>query len=658
MKKFEMSRLFKKTLLVTSILFLLVMVTISVAMATRIQDQLYIESNSKGLAIAKSIADAGIELILNSDAATLQSKIDQFLEIDGVAYIIVRNSRREILSHTLVPDIPSILTDHYDRLFQQPAWNDSIQTVRLKEPDGLNVLDVSVPIISGEIGVVHVGMNLNPIIDEIQAVIARMVLILFSVYIIGIFSLFILMSKISQPLQRLMSYARQLSEHHFRESHQLQPEIKDIANVTKDEIGDLSRTLVDMEDHLISNIQTLEQTVAAKQQIETELKVATDIQMSMLPKDGVLNDIDVCKLSGYMKPAKEVGGDFYDYFKKGTHELCFLVGDVSGKGASAALFMAMTLTLLRSVSQQMNDVSEIVSHVNQYLCSNNDGGLFVTLWMGVLNYRTGELRYVNAGHNAPLIKHESGDVSELPLTDGIVLGFDDSHYFQSGQYTMAKNETIMVVTDGITEAMTANHDLYGDDRLITCLSSMERKDPDDMNKTLLGNVHEFVGGAEQHDDMTLLTLNFEPKPIEISNPFKVHFKNDVSEIAKLHQVIELFSRAQSIPEIVAMNANLVLEELLSNTIFYGYQDHEEHLIYVTLSYNQDRLNITCEDDGIAFNPLEKEDVDMTTSLDETDVGGLGIHFVKNLTESVSYKRENNLNIIQMTLTENKEATDV
>ena len=474
-------------------------------------------------------------------------------------------------------------------------------------------------------------------------------------FLIGVLTLKVVMGRISEPLRQLMSYVSALSSHHFESQHPLRETIASIPTKHHDEVGELSSTLLAMEDHLISSRLDLEKTISAKQQIESELQIATNIQMSMLPKDDALSGHDQFSLQGFMKPAKEVGGDFYDMFMRSPNELCLVVGDVSGKGSPAALFMSMTLTLLRAVTHQMHDLSDVVAYVNKYLCEHNDHFLFVTLWIGVFNTQTGELTYVNAGHNSPFLV-TNDTVATLELTDGMVLAFDSTAYFSTQSLEIPKESRLCIYTDGLSEAMSPTDECYGEERMEQQLLRTSNQDVSTMLQTVIDDIEKFADTAPQHDDMTVLMMHYHPQEMEIPNPFKVHFTNDISEIAKLHMVVERYADTHQLPQAMAMNVNVVLEELLSNVIFYGYQDHDDHLIYVTFDYSGTELSVLIEDDGVPFNPLEQEVVDMSTSLEDTDIGGLGIHFVKSLTKSAVYSREEETNKLVLVFTQNKESS--
>ncbi len=654
--KSSQSPLFYRVIVVTSLIFLAILVSISLMMGVRIQNELEKEAKSKGLAIAQSISDAGVELILNSDAATLQSKIDEYLSIKGVSYIIVRDSNLDVIAHTFVPVIPDLLHQKYQPVLSKEDWVKRPIFLTFNEDGAPHALDVTVPILFGEVGAVHVGMDLDLILESIGELIIYMIAIFLVLFLIGVLTLKVVMGRISEPLRKLMRYVSALSTHHFESQHPHRDTILAIPARHRDEVGELSTTLLAMEDHLISSRRELETTISAKQQIESELQIATNIQMSMLPKEDALSGNDQFSLKGFMKPAKEVGGDFYDMFMRSPNELCLVVGDVSGKGSPAALFMSMTLTLLRAVTHQMHDLSDVVAYVNKYLCEHNDHFLFVTLWIGVFNIQTGELTYVNAGHNSPFVVTDN-KVETLELTDGIVLAFDSTAYFASQTIHVSPESKLCIYTDGLSEAMSPTDECYGEDRMVQQLIQSSNQDVSIMLNSVIDDIETFADTAPQHDDMTVLMMHYHPKDMEIPNPFKVHFINDISEIAKLHMVVERYADTHQLTQAMAMNVNVVLEELLSNVIFYGYQDHDEHLIYVTFDYSAEELSVIIEDDGVPFNPLEQEDVDMSTSLEDTDIGGLGIHFVKSLTKSAVYSREGAQNKLVLVFTQNKEASN-
>jgi sigma-B regulation protein RsbU (phosphoserine phosphatase) len=243
-----------------------------------------------------------------------------------------------------------------------------------------------------------------------------------------------------------------------------------------------------------------------KQRMEETLKLAHDIQMSMVPKIfPPFPDRSEFDIFATLAPAKEVGGDFYDFFFIDNDHLCFAVGDVSGKGVPASLFMAVTKTLFRATASNGGTPGQILARLNAEICRDNDSCMFVTLFCAILNIRTGQVDYGNGGHNPPYYLHQRG-VSPLENPGGRVLGLVEQSPYASGRMILAPGEALLLYTDGVTEAMNPSETLYSDQRLEQFLGTNRGSAPRQIIGDLIGDVKQFAGGAPQSDDITVLAL--------------------------------------------------------------------------------------------------------------------------------------------------------
>jgi sigma-B regulation protein RsbU (phosphoserine phosphatase) len=280
---------------------------------------------------------------------------------------------------------------------------------------------------------------------------------------------------------------------------------------TKDEIADLSSSFERMRQALKAYIADLTETTAAKERIDSELKIAHSIQMSFLPKRfPPFPDRSEFSLHAVMEPAKAVGGDLYDYCLLGDTHLFFAIGDVSGKGVPAALFMAVTKTLLKGVAEQGTDPAEVLAKVNRELCLDNETMMFVTAICGTLDLRTGELLVSNAGHNPPLlVRNHAGDGAEwFELPAGVLLGVDEDAAYRTARSFLRPGDTLLLYTDGVTEAMDAEQAVYSDDRLLRAAAAGRTSCPEKLIGAVMADVKAHTGGVEQSDDITLLALEF------------------------------------------------------------------------------------------------------------------------------------------------------
>jgi phosphoserine phosphatase RsbU/P len=296
--------------------------------------------------------------------------------------------------------------------------------------------------------------------------------------------------------------------------------------VVKDEVGQLSRSVEEMRLALKDYITNLTETTRARERIESELKIARNIQMNFLPKRfPPFPDRQEFDIFATLEPAKQVGGDLYDFFFLDDEHLFFLIGDVSDKGVPAALFMAVTKTLMKGIAEQKLDPSEVLSRVNTELCQGNDSSMFVTLFCAVLNLRTGKLRYSNAGHNPPVLLSLRGRAEWLSLPPGLVLGGIEGSVYQTRELFMKPGESLLLYTDGVTEAMNHQGELYSDARLLAEVRAGQWSRAEALVSAMFDSVRRFSGDAPQSDDITLMALFYRTVDFETIN-MNEHGEND------------------------------------------------------------------------------------------------------------------------------------
>ncbi len=330
----------------------------------------------------------------------------------------------------------------------------------------------------------------------------RIVLIIGTAGFAVLFLIIVLVSgTITRPLRILAGKAAEIARGN------LDIEVSDVTS--QDEVGELSRSFDNMKVALKEYIANLAETTAAKERYESELKIARTIQMSFLPKnfppfpENVEFDIYATLVS-----AKEVGGDLYDFFLLDGDHLFFSIGDVSGKGVPAALFMAASKTLMKGTASRETTPSEVLAKVNHELCLENDSLMFVTVFCGILNFRTGVLCYSNAGHNPPLILRPGRPPEWLVLPEGFFLGTMEDSVYETRQILLAPGDMLLLYTDGVTEAMNGDKGFFGERRLIQAAEGREQGSPEELVREVLRSVREFAGSEPQSDDITMLALSF------------------------------------------------------------------------------------------------------------------------------------------------------
>jgi len=278
---------------------------------------------------------------------------------------------------------------------------------------------------------------------------------------------------------------------------------------TGDEVQDLAAAFNKMTEDLKVYIRNLQETASARERIESELRVATDIQTSMLPRTfPPFPDRREFDLYATMQPAREVGGDFYDFFFLSPSRLCLIIGDVCGKGIPAALFMAISKTLLRTEALHETTPDRALFSVNNTLCPDNEASMFFTGLCAVIDTETGQLTIANGGHNPPLLCPAGGEFQYIELPRGLVVGAMPDTEYVSNTYAMKPHDTLVMYTDGVTEAMDGQGRLYSEARLLSCLNDLCGRSVADIVHGVRADIETFTGGTEQSDDITMLVLEF------------------------------------------------------------------------------------------------------------------------------------------------------
>ena len=381
------------------------------------------------------------------------------------------------------------------------------------------------------------------------------------------------------------------------------------------------------------NNKRLIETTARNKSIENELAIAREIQMAMLPKR-FPPFIDHPNLNAYgvVIPAKEVGGDLFDFCFR-ENKFFFCIGDVSGKGVPASIVMSMTRSLFRSFTSSLDSPAQIVAQMNNTLSGEgNEQSMFVTLFLGVLDLSSGELRYCNAGHNAP-VKAKGEFLSCVPnLPLGILGGFE----YVEQETKLEAGDTLFLYTDGLTEAEDNAHNQFGEQRMGERLAMSGEGSPRELVETMQQAVASFVGDAAQSDDLTMFAVRYE------GQHFSLVMRNDIQQIPTLAEWVEMIG----LPQELNMPVNLALEEAVSNVMLYAYPEGSGRvLVECTKS---DKLVFTITDSGVPFDPTQREEPDVTQGFEERSIGGLGIFLVRQIMDDIRYERKDNKNILTLT----------
>lgn len=396
-----------------------------------------------------------------------------------------------------------------------------------------------------------------------------------------------------------------------------------------------------LSDDINQTVSTLKHYISeAAARIDKELEFAKQIQYSALPSvfPPYPNRKDF-EIYAQMITAKEVGGDFYDFYMLGDSTLAFLIADVSGKGIPAAMFMMQAKTIIKDLAESGLELSEIFTTANKKLCENNDAGMFVTAWMGILDLKTGILKFVNAGHNPPLVRQADGEFAYLKARSGMVLAGMDGVKYRRNELQLTPGDQIFLYTDGVTEATDKNNQLYGEERLLKTANRNIVKDTRKLCEAVKADVDQFVGEAPQFDDITMLSVELQ----------YIRGENSITVIADDKSMIPVSEFAKSLTEKLAVvpkianKVSIAVDEIYSNIINYSGAE----IATVSYSIKDGKLYITFTDDGIPYNPLEAEEPDVTLPIEKRQIGGLGIFMVKKMTESMEYTYEDDKNILKL-----------
>lgn len=404
------------------------------------------------------------------------------------------------------------------------------------------------------------------------------------------------------------------------------PQIK-----TGDEIEQLAKAIHQLEVDINQYIDDLTRVTAERERISAELDIATQIQLGMLPsRFPAFPDQTDFDLYASMVPAREVGGDFYDFFMPDDRFLVFLIADVSGKGIPAALFMVITKTLLANQALEGNTAADIFTTVNNQLCENNEADMFVTAWMGIYDRLSGRLTYVNAGHNPPLIRKEDGAYEYLACRPGFVLGGMEGILWQSEELALDGGAEIFLYTDGVTEAMNEDMALYGEERLREVLNREGDLDPRQRVEGVLEAIRDYVGEAPQFDDITLLSLKIFPR-----EDSSLTVEARLEELDRVLAFIDHCLEEEGCPDKEQKQIHIALDELYSNIVRYSGADK----VRILCKADPEGVLIRLCDRGTPYNPLEAKEPDTRLDAEEREAGGLGILLVKELMDRVDYRFE-------------------
>lgn len=397
-----------------------------------------------------------------------------------------------------------------------------------------------------------------------------------------------------------------------------------------------------LSDDINSTVTTLKHYIdEAAARFDKDLEIAKQIQQSALPSvfPPYPNRKDF-SIYASMNAAKEVGGDFYDFYLVDENHLAFVVADVSGKGIPGAMFMMTSKTLIKSFAESGLPVHEVLTNVNTQLCQNNEAGMFVTAWMGILDLQTGLIKFANAGHNPPLVKHKDGSYEFLKGKVNFVLAGMDMVKYKEQELQLQPGDEIYLYTDGVTEAHNSNKELFGENRLLESLNSTKGMSVEDICKKVKEDVDAFVCDAEQFDDITMLCVQLN----EIDSYNGITVVPSMETVPQVAEFMETEMEKFEISPKISMKMLIAIDEIYSNIV--RYSGATEAIVSIKKSDNT--LKLQFKDNGKPYNPLDSKEPDITASAEDRSIGGLGIFMVKKMLDKVEYKYVDNYNILTLT----------
>ena len=489
-----------------------------------------------------------------------------------------------------------------------------------------------------------VDISLDEINHEIRVFVTTLVLIAFGILCLSSILYYYYIRRILvRPIRTLNNDTEKLVREQMEDLDSFANQVH-----TGDELEELGTAFEYMTHELSAYIKNLSLVTAEKERIGAELNVATQIQADMLPRIFPAfpgrKEFDVFAT---MDPAKEVGGDFYDFFLVDDDHIALVMADVSGKGVPAALFMVVAKTLIKNHAQQGESPAEILKNVNEQLCEGNEAQLFVTVWLAIIEISTGRGVAANAGHEHPVLSRADGQYELVTYRHSPAVATMEGLRFREHAFELHPGDRLFVYTDGVPEATDAENQLFGTDRMLAVLNRNLSAAPEELLRAVREEIDAFVGEAPQFDDITMLCFCYTG----VTGPDAKELTLDAT-VENLSQVLAFVDEeleALDCPLKTQMQIDVAVEELFVNIAHYAYTPEiGQATVRVTASKAPRSVTITLIDRGVPYNPLAKPDPDVTLSAEERQIGGLGIFMVKKSMDDMQYAYRDGRNILSLT----------
>ncbi len=544
--------------------------------------------------------------------------------------IIVFNSDLEMEDNLSTIGLADTDVDEYDREFCKS--DETAKSVTTKDKLFTYHI-VNVPLIDDDFKIIIRGeYSFAEFQKEFRSQLLTELLITFASAIVLV-AIYALLAKlfVLRNVSRLMLSTDQFVD---KMKNEEKLEIVDANVNTHDEIKDLSDKFNVMQEQIISYVDKIKKAKDKEQAINAEINVASKIQIESLPAQTFFEkDIE---LRAFIKPAKGVGGDFYDYFFIDEDHLAVTIADVSGKGIPASLFMMRSKESIQSVSKQEKDLAKVFQSINNSLCMNNKEGFFVTCFLGVLDLKTKEFNYVSAGHERPFIRRNS-KWERLNVESNFVLGIEEDFEYISQKIKLQKGEAIVLYTDGLNEAINSDKEEFSYERIKDSLAKVN--EVSSFIPSAINDLESFIGQEEQFDDITMLA--FEIKKDAVSYSYLNPTYDDITDLTE-----KVNKNLKHLDENTLSKIGVVIDEAMNNIISYG-QTKAYKSLEVIIEKDKDSSTLIFIDNSHPFNPLLKEKRTVQENMEQGIIGGLGISIIKSISKETEYVYANNKNILRI-----------
>ena len=501
-------------------------------------------------------------------------------------------------------------------------------------------INIMAPEINGDedpmIATLFIEYDMSSVHDESLNIlrIEIWVLVVTSLTLVGLYALFAYLLFV-RNINRLSRASSEITQKLIDKD---MDEVKPITIKSNDEMRVLADSFVGMEQEIINYVNIIHKETEERERANAELMVASKIQLDSLPSNKF--DNEKISLRSYIKTAKEVGGDFYDYFYLDDDHLALIIADVSGKGVPASLFMMKGKELIKSALMSQNSLSEAIVKANDVISKNNKELLFITSFIGVIDFKKNKIRYINAGQEKPYLI-SSNKVIKLDGESNVVLGVEEGFKFKEESHPFNKGDMIFMFTDGLNESINGNDEEFSYQRIEENLAEIEGLSIDNIIGKINKSLEEFVGDEEQFDDVTMIVARYK------DNNLKLHYEKKDYEI--ITDMTDKFNEEFSyIPEEKRFSVGIIIDEMVNNLV--SYEKREDLAIDVEFKLTKGELKMRIISNGEDYNPFENhKEKYLEEYHSEIEEGGFGLSIVKDLSKSHKYEYKNGCSIIEVVI---------